>query len=212
MITILTGPPGAGKGTQADLLVSKLGFEKLSTGDALRSQIKLQTKIGKEAESFMSAGKLVPDEVLLEVLKAELGKVKGKRVLLDGYPRNMAQVKTLETLKEEFPISDVVAIEVPTEELLVRICGRQVCGECGASYHKEFAPANGDGSCKMCGGQVVQRPDDSEEKARVRLEVYENQTKPILDYYKERGIAQTVDGCGDKDGIYQKIVGAISGV
>lgn len=211
MITILTGPPGAGKGTQADLLVERKGFAKLSTGDALRSQIQDGTDIGKKAESFMSSGQLVPDKILLEVLGAELTKRKGTRILLDGYPRNVVQVATLDSLASDFPVTSVVDIQVPKELLVERLCGRRVCGSCGASYHTEFSPPRPDGSCPKCGTMVVQRPDDSEEKAGIRLDVYDNETRPILELYDQRGICRHVDGCGDLESVYQRIDNAISG-
>lgn len=210
MITILTGPPGAGKGTQADMLVENGNFGKLSTGDALRSQIKAGSEIGKKAESYMANGKLVPDDVLLKVLTAELSKVKGRKILLDGYPRNMVQVETLEGLASEYPVTTVVDIQVPRDQLVERICGRRVCSGCGASYHMTFSPPAADETCVKCGYKVQQRPDDSEEKASVRLEVYESETRPILDYYEKRGICQHVDGRGDVKEVFGRISKSIS--
>lgn len=212
MITILTGPPGAGKGTQADLLVERDGFKKLSTGDALRSQIRQGTEIGKKAEEFMCHGQLVPDDILLQILGAELGKLRNSRILLDGYPRNVAQVRTLDELSEDFPVDSVVDIQVPKDLLIQRISGRRVCSNCGASFHVDFAPPNIDGSCKRCGSEVKQRSDDSVEKATVRLDVYDSETRPILEFYSQRGLCQHIDGNGDLESVYTRIANAISGI
>ena len=211
MITILTGPPGAGKGTQADLLVERNGYHKLSTGDALRRQIKQGTEVGVKAESFMKEGRLVPDDILVSILQAEMLPFKDRKILLDGYPRNISQVQTLESLKQDMPVSAVIGIDVPEDVLIERLCGRRVCSNCGASFHMTFSPTKVDDVCDKCGGKVIQRPDDSEEKARVRLDVYENETRPILEYYRNQDLCKQVDGCGGKEKVYQRITEAIGG-
>ena len=130
MIIVLTGAPGAGKGTQADLLVEKLGFRKISTGDALRRQIKLGTEVGQKASAVMAAGKLVPDDVLLDILKAELGDSSDEKILLDGYPRNLAQAETLQSLSDTYPVKAAVHLDVDDTVLMSRLCGRRTCGVC----------------------------------------------------------------------------------
>ena len=210
MIVVLTGAPGAGKGTQADLLVERDGFHKLSTGDALRRQIKLGTEVGKKAGAVMAEGRLVSDEILLDILKAELGSLGEGKVLLDGYPRNLAQAKTLETLSDEYPISGAIHLDVKSSALMSRLCGRRVCGDCGASFHLEFGPPKLEGVCDKCGGVLTQRPDDNEEKVKVRLNVYESDTKPILDFYKDKGLYHRVEGLGNTEEVYTRLKEAVS--
>ncbi len=209
MIVLLTGAPGAGKGTQADLLVERAGFAKISTGDALRRQVSLGSEIGKRAESIMSIGKLVPDEVLIQVLQAELGRQTRGKILLDGYPRNIAQAETLESLSDTYPIEAVIHLQVADEVLVGRLVERRVCADCGASYHLRFDPPK-DGTCRRCGGAVVQRPDDSEDKVKVRLKVYYDATAPVLDFYERKGLYRRVDGDGPTEVVYQRILGALT--
>ena len=212
MIFVLTGAPGAGKGTQADLLVEKAGFRKISTGDALRKQIKLGTEVGKNASSYMEQGKLVPDSVLLDILKAELGEDKEEKLLLDGYPRNLAQAETLDTFSEINPIKGAIHLDVDQGALMTRLCGRRTCTNCGATFHMEFSPPKVDGVCDKCNGDLAQRPDDNEEKVRVRLEVYENETKPVLDYYRNKGMYARVDGNAETDVVFQRLIDVIEGL
>ncbi|SME88768.1 adenylate kinase [Pseudobacteriovorax antillogorgiicola] len=209
MIVVITGAPGAGKGTQADLLVEKQGFRKISTGDALRRQIKLGTEVGKKASELMSAGKLVPDDVLLDILKAELAATTEEKILLDGYPRNLSQAETLKTLKEQYPVKAALHLDVDSDVLMSRLCGRRTCGNCGASFHVNFSPPKVEGVCDRCGGQLQQRPDDNEEKVRVRLDVYENETKPVLDFYQGEGLYVRVDGNGSTEEVFERISKAI---
>ena len=205
MIVVLTGAPGAGKGTQADRLAEELGFVKISTGDALRNQIKIGTKVGIEASGFMKEGKLVPDGVLLDILKAELEIVRGEKVLLDGYPRNLAQAKTLETMSNDFPVDKAILIDVSQSLLVDRICGRRVCESCGSGFHVNFSQPKVEGVCDKCDGRLVQRPDDTEDKVRTRLEIYEKQTIPVLDYYKSQDKYQRVDGDGSMEEVFSRI-------
>lgn len=209
MVVILTGPPGAGKGTQAELLVDRLGFGKLSTGDALRRQIAQKTEIGRKAEGIMAAGNLVSDELLLEVLKAEFDKIEKDVILLDGYPRNLAQAQTLDGLGERYKVQAVVHIDVASGELVERLVDRRICSNCGVSYHLKFDPP-ADGVCRKCGSEVVQRPDDSQEKVINRLKVYEDATKPILDYYEGKGLYRRIDGVGTTEEVYKRISGILS--
>ena len=209
MIIVLSGAPGAGKGTQADLLAERGNFKKVSTGDALRNQIKLNSSIGREAEGFMKEGKLVPDAVLFKILTAELEANKNRTVLLDGYPRNLSQAHTLEELAKVYPVKGCVHLDVERAELIVRLSGRRVCAGCGASYHVRFNPPKADGLCTKCGGKIVQRPDDAEAKVAVRLEVYEKETKPVLDYYRELNLYHRIEGEGESEKIYNDLKGLI---
>lgn len=205
MIVVLTGAPGAGKGTQADILVEKGGFRKLSTGDALRKHVKLGTDIGKVAGAIMERGELVPDDVLFKVLRAELGTDKKEVVLLDGYPRNVAQAETLATLGEIHPVKLAVHLDVPKEELISRLSGRRVCSGCGATYHVDKNPTKKTGLCDKCGGDVVQRADDRAEAVAVRLDVYEKNTRPVLDFYAKKGLYKKVDGTGGTDVVFARL-------
>ena len=158
MIIVLTGAPGAGKGTQADLLEKKDNYRKVSTGDSLRKQIKEKTEIGKLAASYMDHGNLVPDDVLLKILQAEIGNDKSEKIILDGYPRNVAQAKTLaENLSKLHPVAKAIHLDVDKNELINRLSGRRVCEKCGATYHIENSPPSKSGVCDRCGGRVSQR-------------------------------------------------------
>lgn len=205
MILILIGAPGAGKGTQADKLVEETDCYKISTGDALRRQISLGTEIGKLAESFINEGNLVPDDVLLGVLKAELSGKEDKLVLLDGYPRNLQQAKTLETLKSNYPVSNVIHLDVGSELLMKRLTGRRVCSGCGASYHMISMPPAKEGLCDRCGESLYQRKDDREDKIRTRLEVYDRETSPVLDFYKEKDLYTRVNAEGPASDVFKQL-------
>lgn len=211
-LLVLTGAPGAGKGTQADLLVENLGFHKISTGDALRRQISLGSEIGKQASGFMEKGQLVPDDVLLKILKAELEDGSGEKVLLDGYPRNLAQAETLETLSDQYPVKLAIHLDVDQTLLKSRICGRRVCSSCGSPYHLQYNPPKVDGVCDKCGKGLVQRPDDSEDKVAVRLDVYRRETEAVLEYYRERNKCVSIDGSGATDVVYNRLVDVVSGL
>jgi adenylate kinase len=205
LIVILTGAPGAGKGTQADLLAQREGFKKISTGDALRKQIKEGTEIGNKAKAIMAEGKLVPDDVLLGILKAELDAARGCPILLDGYPRNVAQAKALQDLVGKEGVRGAVHLDVDHSALIQRISGRRTCVNCGASYHVLTSPPKKEGVCDRCGSEVIQRPDDTEEKVKVRLGVYESETRPVLDFYKDLGLYHRIDGNGPSESVYQAL-------
>lgn len=205
MILILTGAPGAGKGTQADLLADRDGFRKISTGDALRNQIKKGTEIGLKASGYMSAGKLVPDDILLSVLKAEMEAAAGQKILLDGYPRNVNQAESLDKICPNGAVAGVVHLDVAREALITRLSGRRVCSQCGSSFHLTLNPPRTDGICDRCGGSMTQRPDDSAEKVAIRLDVYESETKPVLEFYKARGLYRKVDGNRGTEDVYRQI-------
>ena len=194
---ILMGPPGAGKGTQAKKIIAKYDIPHISTGDMFREAIKLGTPLGKVAASYINDGHLVPDDVTIGLVKERLSRDDCKKgYLLDGFPRTIPQAEALEALTKEIgrPVSYVIDIETPKEELIRRICGRRVCKVCGAPYHVESAKPKVDGICDICGGELVQRPDDNEEALTTRLDHYEKQTKPLLDFYQARGLLKTFDG------------------
>ncbi len=214
MIVVLTGAPGAGKGTQADLLAKRLGFRKISTGDALRRQVKLQTEIGKKADALMSAGRLVSDDVLLEILRTEVGTNSAEKILLDGYPRNVAQAATLKNaMQGVHPVKAAIHLDVERDQLIGRLSGRRVCGKCGATFHVESNPSKVAGVCDVCGSELVRRSDDDPGKVAVRLDVYERDTKPILDFYRREGLYHVVKGDGELETVYgdlAKLVDAVT--
>ena len=190
---ILMGPPGAGKGTLAKQLKSALDLVHISTGDMFRENIKAQTELGKLAQSYIDHGDLVPDSVTIEMLKARLAeKDCEKGFLLDGFPRTLPQAEALEKLSKEInrPIEVVVNLDCDNNELIRRISGRRVCKNCGAPYHIVTMKPKVEGVCDLCGGPLYQRADDNEEALKVRLDHYVNDTKPLLDFYKERGLLE----------------------
>lgn len=202
MKIVLLGAPGAGKGTQAVRIAEKYGIPHISTGDIFRYNIKNGTPIGIVAKSYIDKGQLVPDEVTVQIVKERLAEddcLNG--YLLDGFPRNVFQAKAL----DEFSSADkVVNIDVPLNKLMRRITGRRVCGKCGESYHIDYL--NGEQNCKKCGGELIQRADDNEETVKSRLDVYVEQTSPLVDYYEEKGSLVNVDGDGDIVSVFDAIV------
>ena len=188
---ILMGPPGAGKGTLAKQLKSALDLVHISTGDMFRENIKAQTELGKLAQSYIDHGDLVPDQVTIEMLKNRLAeKDCEKGFLLDGFPRTLPQAEALEVLAKEInrPIEVVVNLDCDNQELIRRISGRRVCKTCGAPYHIVTMKPKVEGVCDLCGGPLYQRADDNEEALKVRLDHYVKDTKPLLDFYAERGL------------------------
>ena len=190
---ILMGPPGAGKGTLAKQLKSALDLVHISTGDMFRENIKAQTELGKLAQSYIDHGDLVPNSVTIEMLKARLAeKDCEKGFLLDGFPRTLPQAEALEKLSKEInrPIEVVVNLDCDNNELIRRISGRRVCKNCGAPYHIVTMKPKVEGVCDLCGGPLYQRADDNEEALKVRLDHYVKDTKPLLDFYRERGLLE----------------------
>jgi adenylate kinase len=211
MIIVLMGAPGAGKGTQADLLSDRAGYRKVSTGDALRKHVKLGTSVGKQAAEIMAKGELVPDGVLLQVLKEELGSNPKETVILDGYPRNLSQAETLkEVVEGVHPVVCCAHLDLGREDIIARLSGRRTCSGCGASYHVSANPPKKEGVCDRCGSALVQRPDDESESIAVRLDVYERATAPVLDYYRQRGLYKRVNGSGQTDQIFGDLSGIIN--
>ena len=198
MNLILLGAPGAGKGTQAEILCKKLGIPSISTGNILRAAIKDGTPTGLKAKSYMDAGQLVPDEVIIGIVGERLQQADcAKGCILDGVPRTIAQAEAIE--KAGIKIDAVVAIEISEEEILRRMSGRRVCEACGSSYNMEAIPPKVEGICDNCGGKLIQRKDDTPETVRERLKVYHKETAPLADFYAERGLLKRVSVAGDKE-------------
>ncbi len=191
MKLILLGAPGAGKGTQAAILQEKLEIPTISTGNILRAAIKNKTPIGMKAKSYMDAGQLVPDEVIIGIISERLQEPDcANGYILDGVPRTMAQAEAMEAAGIRFDA--VVAIEIPDERIVERMSGRRVCEVCGASYHIVSVPSKVEGVCDVCGGRLVQRKDDKPETVLDRLSVYHRETEPLKGFYEARGILKTV--------------------
>ena len=214
MNIILIGPPGSGKGTQAKMIVDRYKVLHVSTGDILRENVRNGTPLGVEAKKFMDAGKLVPDALLIDIIKDRLAKddVKGGW-MLDGYPRTIPQAEALDTILPALgqKINVVLNIDVPDEELVKRVTGRRMC-KCGATYHVSFNKPKVEGKCDACGGELYQRADDTEETVKQRLNAYHAQTQPLIDYYNKRGIVATVLGVGDIKAIFDKVAAALDKV
>ncbi len=188
---IMLGAPGAGKGTQAEILSKRFGIPAISTGEILRTAIKDGTSIGLQAKSYMDAGKLVPDEIILHIVEERLGRSDCENgYILDGVPRTIAQAEFLE--KDGVAFDAVLSIEISDAEIEKRMTGRRTCSKCGALYHLVSKPSQKPGVCDKCGGELVQRKDDAPETVRHRLEVYHEQTEPLKDYYAAKGILKSV--------------------
>ncbi len=207
MNIILLGPPGAGKGTQAQLLMSDFSIPQISTGDMLRAAIRAQTKVGLEAKSFIDAGQLVPDDVVIAIVKERLTEADcANGYILDGFPRTVHQAEELEKIAH---IDAVVNLYVSDEIIIERLAGRRICPACGASYH--ISRLNGGTACLKCGEQVVQRQDDAEETIRNRLKVYEEQTAPLIGYYTEKKLLKTVVCHDSIEENHQAVLEALKG-
>jgi adenylate kinase len=194
---ILLGPPGAGKGTQAKQIAAAYNIPHISTGDMFREAIKAKTELGKLAASYINDGHLVPDDVTIGIVRERLTKDDCKNgFLLDGFPRTLPQAEALKEIGKEInrPITQVININVSTDELVRRITGRRVCSKCGAPYHIDNMKPKVPGVCDLCGGELIQRPDDTKEALLVRLDHYYNQTKPLEKYYNDLGLLVEVDG------------------
>lgn len=208
MRLILLGPPGAGKGTQAQRLAERLGIPQVSTGDILRAAVAAGTPLGREAKATMDRGALVPDGVVIGIIRERLKAPDCARgYILDGFPRTVAQAEALdETLGGMgTPLTAVLSLTVDPEELVRRLAGRRSCGSCGAAYHLETAPPRSPGRCDRCGGELFQREDDREETIRKRLAVYRDQTAPLVEYYRGRGLLKEVDGRGEIADVFARI-------
>ena len=208
MKLILLGAPGAGKGTQAEILCKKLGIPTISTGNILRAAIKDGTPTGLKAKSFIDAGTLVPDEVIIGIVDERLAQDDCKNgYILDGVPRTIAQAEALE--KAGIGFDAVVSIEISEEEILRRMNGRRVCEACGSSYNVVSIPPRVEGICDNCGGKLIQRKDDTPETVRERLKVYHTETEPLVDFYAARGLLRPVRSDDTKEGTTQAILAAL---
>lgn len=214
MHILLMGPPGAGKGTQAANLVKEFGIPHISTGDMFRAAVKEGTELGLQAKACMDAGKLVPDEVTIGIVKERLAKPDCKKgFILDGFPRTVEQADALTGILKELGLSLTAAlnITVPAADLIERAVGRRICKSCGATYHVKFNPPQKAGVCDTCAGDLYQRADDSEETMRNRLSVYEAQTKPLIAYYEKAGVYKEIDGRQPIDDVKAAMIAALKG-
>lgn len=212
MRIVLLGPPGAGKGTQAVMLVARLNYLHLSTGDILRENVKQGSEVGKKAKSYMDSGELVPDDIVIEMMLDKIkADAKDRDFILDGFPRTIYQARKIdvELEKLKLPIGLVVYFKTSIKTAVFRLTGRRLCKECGANYHVVNMPPKKQGVCDRCGSELYQRKDDNEETIRKRLEVFDNQTKELIDYYKGKGTLREISGDLDADEVYEKLSGII---
>ena len=208
MNIILFGPPGVGKGTQANRLKEKYNLLHLSTGEALRAEVKNQTELGLKAKEAMDKGELVSDDIVVGIVVNAIGNVgDAKGVMLDGFPRNISQAITLDKVMEEknLKIDYVVSLEADRDIILKRLSGRRSCEKCGKDYNIFFSPPKDEGKCDECDGKITGRSDDTEQVHLDRLKVYENQTEPLKKYYAEKGLLFNIDGMGTVDEVFADI-------
>ncbi len=208
MKIIMLGAPGAGKGTQAHMIAEKYNLPHVSTGDIFRANIKNGTELGKEAKGYMDRGELVPDELTVRILLDRVAQEDCKNgYILDGFPRNIPQAEVLEKELEKLgeKIDAAIDMEVPDESIIRRMSGRRACSSCGATYHIVNVPPKKEGICDVCGEALILRDDDKEETVQKRLDVYHEQTQPLIEFYTQKGILKTVDGTQDMMSVFQTI-------
>lgn len=209
MNLLIMGPPGAGKGTQAEVLAKELNITTISTGDMFRAAIKEGTEMGKKAKEYMDMGELVPDSVVVGIVKDRLSQPDCARgFLLDGFPRTVVQAEALDETLESMgrTLDGVINIFVPREKIIDRLTGRRICRECGASYHVQYNPPEKEGVCGACGGELYQRSDDNEAVVNNRLDIYESKTEPLIDYYARRNLLREVNGDQDIEKVLSDIL------
>lgn len=214
MYILLMGPPGAGKGTQAAELVAEFHIPHISTGDMFRAAVKEGTELGKQAKACMDAGQLVPDSITIGIVKERLAKPDcHKGFILDGFPRTTEQADALDVTLAELRIKldRVINITVPSEELIGRMTGRRICKGCGATFHVMFNPSTKGSKCDKCDGEIYQRADDTEETVTKRLTVYSDQTKPLIEYYQDKGLYSEIDGRQSIEKVLADIVSSLRG-
>ncbi len=208
MNLILLGPPGAGKGTQAQMIVDRYHIPQVSTGDILRKAVKEETPLGNKAKVFMDQGQLVPDKVVIDIIDERLRASDcGPGFILDGFPRTIAQAEALQPILTKMgkSIDHVINIEVDTEELVRRLTGRRTCKNCGAMFHVLFHPPKVEGICDRCSGLLYQREDDQEKTIRIRLNEYQRQTAPLIQYYEHKNYLRSIRGVGGQEEIFKRI-------
>lgn len=209
MKIVMLGAPGAGKGTQAKRIAAKYEIPHVSTGDILRANVKGETELGKKAKEFMDQGLLVPDELVIDMLMDRIAQPDcTKGYILDGFPRTIPQAESLEAALERQgdKLDYAINVDVPDENIVKRMGGRRACLGCGATYHVEFNPTKEEGICDSCGEKLILRDDDKPETVQKRLDVYHEQTQPLIDFYKKTGILKTVDGTMEMDRVFEAIV------
>src|SRR5438270_3343505 len=214
MRLILLGAPGVGKGTQAQRLATERGIPQISTGEILRDAIKRGTPLGIQAKSFMEAGNLVPDDVVIGIIRDRLSRSDGADgFILDGFPRTVAQAQALDRMLMDSGggIDDVVNFKAPNQEIISRLSGRRTCPDCQAVYHVEHAPPRQEGRCDKCGAPLIQRTDDKPDTIAARLKVYDQQTSPLVDYYRERGLLRQLDATVPIDSVYRNFRSLVQG-
>lgn len=212
MRLVLLGAPGAGKGTQAKKLIERYGIPQISTGDILRKAVADGTPLGKEAKSYMDKGELVPDSVVIGLVKERIAQDDCKKgYILDGFPRNTSQAEALDTVLASMnaPLDTALSVDVDKDDLMKRLTGRRTCKQCQQMYNIHFSPPAKEGTCDKCGGELYQRDDDREETIKNRLDVYEKSTAPLIDYYSKKGILKSVQGVGSIDEIFNKITAVL---
>jgi len=208
MNLLIMGPAGAGKGTMSDFIVSEYDIPHISTGDMLRENVKNNTELGKSAQSYMNAGKLVPDDVINAMVEERLQKPDcQKGYLLDGFPRTLVQAEAFAKIAEKIgkPVESVIALEVGFEVLEERITGRRICPKCGAIYHIHTKPSKVEGKCDVCGSDLVQRKDDTVEQLKVRMDEYDKSTKPVIDFYAEKGVVTRINAARKPEEVFGAI-------
>jgi adenylate kinase len=209
---VLVGPPGAGKGTQAQFIASHFAIPKISTGEIFRANVSEGTELGLEARKYMDAGDLVPDEVTIAMVKDRLGQDDARTgFLLDGFPRTVRQAEVLDDLLDPMsaPLDVVLELVVDDDEVVRRLSGRRTCHQCGHVWHLDFDPPGTEGICDRCGGELFQRDDDSEDTIRHRLEVYADQTSPLIGYYGDKGLLRGVDATGPVEDVTERAINAL---
>ena len=212
MKIIMLGAPGAGKGTQAKRIAEKYSIPHISTGDIFRANIKEGTELGKKAKEYMDQGLLVPDELVVDLVVDRVGQADCKNgYVLDGFPRTIPQAESLDAALAKLgeKMDYAIDVDVPDENIVSRMGGRRACVGCGATYHVEFNPTKTEGICDVCGEKLILRDDDQPETVQKRLDVYHEQTQPLIDYYTEQGVLKTVDGTRSLDEVFQEIVGVL---